>query len=183
MDDLPDGLDQRSDTGIQHDRGNDHGAQVFDPPVSQGVLPVRRPSRQFRADDRDDRRERVGQIVHGVQHHGDGVRDQAGRHLEGRKKHICQNARYTGPDNDPFPVFCRHFHGDPSIFFRIPRVYPFISVLFCLSSSASPPLQRLPRQAPLFLPVFRSSAPRTVRRPQAVFPPVFPCCPRCSSGA
>ena len=44
VDNLLHRLDERSDTGIQHDHGDDHGAQVFDPAVTERVLLVRFPA-------------------------------------------------------------------------------------------------------------------------------------------
>ena len=73
MDDLFDRLDKRGDARIKHDARDDHGAEVLDAPVSQGMFPVGRFSRKFRAHDRDDGRKGVGEVVDRIEDDRDGV--------------------------------------------------------------------------------------------------------------
>ena len=100
MDDLLDGLHRGGDAGVQHDAGDDHGAQVLDASVAEGVLLIGQPARQLGADDGDDGGQGVGQVVDRVQDHGDRVGDDADARLEGRQEYVGQDADDAGADDD-----------------------------------------------------------------------------------
>ena len=106
MDDLLDGFNKGRDAGIQHNHGNDHGAQVFDPPVAEGMLLVRFPAGQLCPDDRDQGTARVGDIVYRVKHNGDGVRHQANDRFERGQEYVGDDADYAGPDDGFFAGDC-----------------------------------------------------------------------------
>ena len=59
-DDLLDRFDQRGHTGVEHQRRNDHRAEILDPAIAQRVFFVRLSGRELCPHDRDDTRERVG---------------------------------------------------------------------------------------------------------------------------
>lgn len=75
-------LDERRDTSRKHDDGDDDGCEVLHAPVAEGVLQVSRPGGQLRADDSDDARERVAQIVDGIHDDSHGVSYDAHSGLE-----------------------------------------------------------------------------------------------------
>ena len=113
MQDLLSGFDQRRDAGIENDRGNDHRAQIFDASVTERMLLVRRAVRQTGADDRDYRRERIGQVVDRVQCHGDRMRYQTDPCLHGCQEYIAKDPDQTCAYDDPIPQsgFARQIHG------------------------------------------------------------------------
>ena len=97
VDDLLDGLHEGGNARVQHDHGDDHGAEVFDTPVAEGMLLVRLSACELRTDDRDQRAARVGNIVDRVEHDGDGVAHQTDHRLEAGKEHVGDD-----PDNAGF---------------------------------------------------------------------------------
>ena len=79
------GFLQRRDAGPQDDDGDDDRGHVLAAAMAERMLAVRLLPGKLRADDRDDGRKRIGQVVHGVQHDGDGVRQHAHKRLECRQ--------------------------------------------------------------------------------------------------
>ena len=103
MDDLLDGLCQGRDAGVQHDQADDHGAQVLDSSVAEGVLLVRFLSGQLRADDGDDAAQGVAEVVHGVQDDGDRAGDEADGRLGYGQQHVDGHTDDAGAHNLLFP--------------------------------------------------------------------------------
>ena len=99
MEDLLYGLHKGSDAGIEHDHGDDHGAQIFDAPVSEWMLFVRFSARQLRSHDGDQRAAGVGDVVDGVQNDGNGVGHQADHRFERSKEHVGNDPDDAGPDD------------------------------------------------------------------------------------
>ena len=125
MDDLFHGFHEGGDPRVQHQQRNDHGAQVFDPAVAEGVLPVRLLPGQLRPDDGDDRTGRVRQVVDRVHHDGDGIGRQADGRLEGRQKDVGRDPDDAGADDDLVPT-CLPVHACDAPFrnIRIGRSAP-----------------------------------------------------------
>ena len=103
MDDLLYRFDKRSNTGIQDDHGDDHGAQVFDAPITEGMLFIRFLPGQLCSDDRDQRTACIGDVIHRIEHDGDGIGHQSDHRLECGQKHVGDNPDQTGFDDDFFP--------------------------------------------------------------------------------
>ena len=101
MNDLLDRFRERCNAGIEHDQRNDHGAEVFGPPVSERMLSVRGAPGQLGSDDRDHGRACVGQVVHGIQGDGDGVHQNAHHGLESGQKNVGKNSDQAGAHNLP----------------------------------------------------------------------------------
>ena len=94
MDDFLDGFHARGNACVNHDRGDDHGGQVFNAAVTEWVFFVGQFSRELVADNRDDGRERVREVVHGIENDGDGVCHKADNRLDARENDVCDY-----PDN------------------------------------------------------------------------------------
>ena len=103
-DDLLDGFDQGCHAGVQHDERHRQRRQVLNPPVPQGMLPVRASPRQLRSRDGDHGTQRVAQVVYRVQHHRDGVGNQSDGCLECRQKDVGDNPDDARPNDNLIPV-------------------------------------------------------------------------------
>ena len=103
MDDLFDRFHRGGDTCVQDDRRDHDGAEILCPAVTEGMLFIRPASGKPGADDRDHRRERVGQVVDRIQRDRDGMRQNADDRLESSQKHICTDTDETGSDYDSGP--------------------------------------------------------------------------------
>ena len=114
VNDLFDGLDQGRGTRGQDDGRNDDGAEILNAPVAEGVLFVRAALGQLHAQDGDDGAERVGEVVHRVQHNGDGVGQQAHQSLEACQKDVCDDADHAGA-RDLFLADVVVFHETASV--------------------------------------------------------------------
>ena len=104
VDDLLDGLDEGGHAGIEHDDADERRREIFHAAVAEGVLLVRALAGELGAEDGDDARERVAQIVDRVERDGDGAGHDADERLEAGEKGIGQNADDAGSDDDPFAI-------------------------------------------------------------------------------
>ena len=81
-----------TDSMSEDDARDDDGAEILNAPVAEGVLVVRAALGELYAEDRDDGAEGVRQVVHGVQHNGDGVGQEAHRRLEACEEEVGNDA-------------------------------------------------------------------------------------------
>ena len=88
MDDFLDGFHARGDARVNHDRGDDHGGQVFDAAITERVLFVGQFSRELVADNCNDGRECIREVVHGIENNGDGVCHKADDCLDARENDV-----------------------------------------------------------------------------------------------
>ena len=100
LDDLLARLPERGQACVEDDGRDDHGAEVLDAAMAERVLLVRLAAREFGTGDRDDGRQRVGQVVDGIEQHGDGVRRQSDGCLEGREQDVDDDADETRAHDD-----------------------------------------------------------------------------------
>ena len=124
MDDLFDRLDERRDARVEHERGDDHGAQVFDPAVAEGMLLIRLFRAELRADDRHDGGERVGEVVYRVENDGDRVRNEPDERLEPDEQQVRDYA-YDARFYDRF-LSVRREHGNVAaiiVHFDLPKQF------------------------------------------------------------
>ena len=84
-------LHQGGDAGVEDDDRDHRGRNVLGAAVAVGMLLVRLPPGQLGADDGNDGGQGVGEVVHRVHHHGDGVGEQAHGGLEARQQQIRQD--------------------------------------------------------------------------------------------
>ena len=87
----------------QDGHGHQQAAEVLDPPVSEGVLLIRRLPGQPEADQRDHRRGGVRQVVQPVRHHGDGASEQPCPQLSQTQQGIQQDAHASRQCSAPLP--------------------------------------------------------------------------------
>ena len=102
MNDLFDGFHERSNTRIQHDHGNDHGAQIFDASVSKGMLFIRLLACKLCADDGDQGTSCIRDIVYRVKDDGNRVGRKTDHSLEAGKEYIGYDPYNAGSDNHFF---------------------------------------------------------------------------------
>ena len=101
-------LHERRNAGVNYDRRDYGGADVFYSAVTQGVLSVGGSSRDLGAYDGHHRREHVAQVVHGVQDDCDGVGEESHERFEGSEEDIGDNAGDPRTDYSFFPRFRVH---------------------------------------------------------------------------
>ena len=89
---------QRHQASGKDDDGDDHRSQVLHAPIAEGMPRVGTPASQLRAHDGDHRGQRVGGVVHAVEHDGDGMRCEAHHQLEGYEHHVAHDADGTALD-------------------------------------------------------------------------------------
>ena len=104
MDDFLDGFHARGDARVNHDRGDDHGGQVFNASVTERVLFVGQFSRELVADNCNDGRECIREVVHGIENDGNGVCHEADNRLDARENDVCDNPDNASPDDDLISV-------------------------------------------------------------------------------
>ena len=91
-------LDERGDTGRQHDDGDDDGTEILDATETEGMLPVGRTLGEFGTHDGDDARQRITQVVDGIHHDGHTAGQDTYCGLEACQQHVGYNAYPTGTD-------------------------------------------------------------------------------------
>ena len=104
-----------SNTRIKHDDRNDHGAEIFDPSISERMLFIRLFCCQLCPHDGDQRTSRIGNIVYRIQRNGNRIRQKTDCRLKCRKENICNDPDHAGPDDRFLPgAFCPdaffHYH-------------------------------------------------------------------------
>ena len=62
-------------------------------------------SRELVADNRDDGRERVREVVHGIENDGDGICHEADNRLDARENDVGDNSDNASFDDDLIAVF------------------------------------------------------------------------------
>ena len=105
----PDSSTGLEEDRIEHNARDGHRAEVLDAPISQRMLPVGQFSRQFRAHDRDDGRQSVGEVVDRIEDDRDGVGGEPHGGLERREENVGHDPDRAGPDNDPVTFVCERF--------------------------------------------------------------------------
>ena len=105
VDDFFDRFHARGDARVNHDGGDDHGGQVFNATVTERVLFVGQFSRELVTDNRDDGRERVREVVHGVENDGNGISHEADNRLDARENDVGDNPDNASSDDDLIAVF------------------------------------------------------------------------------
>ncbi len=110
--DFWDGLDESEGADRENDSADDKGGEIFVATVAVGVLAIGTASGEFRADNSDDRRENVGQVVHGVEDDCVGGGDKADRHFEGDEDEIGDDTDNASPNNDSLAVRLIFAHHD-----------------------------------------------------------------------
>ena len=104
MDDFLDRFHARGDARINHDGGDDHGGQVFNAAVTERVLFIGQFSRELVADNRDDGRKCVREVVHGIENNGNGVCHEADNRLDARENDVGDNPDNAGSYDDLISV-------------------------------------------------------------------------------
>ena len=104
MDDFLDGFHTRGDARVNHDGGDDHGGQVFNAAVTERVLFVGQFSRELVADDCNDGRECIREVVHGIENDGNGVCHKADNRLDARENDVGDNSDNASSDDDLISV-------------------------------------------------------------------------------
>ena len=99
--------DERGDTCREHDDGYDDGAEILDAAEAEGMLAVGRALRKFGADDGNDTRERVAEVIDGIHHNGHRTGQHAHSGLETSQQHVSHNAYPAGPND-----FLTSIHAD-----------------------------------------------------------------------
>ena len=105
----PDSSTGLEEDRIEHNARDGHRAEVLDAPIFQRMLPVGQFSRQFRAHDRDDGRQSVGEVVDRIEDDRDGVGGEPHGGLERREENVGHDPDRAGPDNDPVTFVCERF--------------------------------------------------------------------------
>ena len=105
MDDFLDGFHTRGNARVNHDGCDDHGGQVLNAAVTERVLFVGQFSRELVADNGDDGRERVREVVHGVENDGNGISHEADNRLDARENDVGDNPDNASLDDDLIAVF------------------------------------------------------------------------------
>ena len=77
------------------EHGNDESRDIFDSAVSEGVVLVGLLLRHTEADERDDGRTRVGQVVEGVRHDGNCTAEKTCKKFNAEKNEIQDNSQRT----------------------------------------------------------------------------------------
>ena len=86
------GLGQRRKARVEHDDRDQPRADVFQPAVAEGMALVGLSAGELGADDRDDRGQRVAEVVDRVEQYGDRAGEDADQCLEKRQKNIGDDA-------------------------------------------------------------------------------------------
>ena len=84
VEDLLDRLDERGDTRREHDDCDNDGAEILYAPKAEGMLAVGRTLRELRADDSDDARQRIAQVIDCVHHDSHAAGENTHDSLESR---------------------------------------------------------------------------------------------------
>ena len=92
IDDLLDRLAKREKARNQDDDGDDDRSEVFDASIPKGVMSVRTARSKLRACDGDDRRERIGGIVHAIEDDSYRMREKPDNELKSNQEHIAHDA-------------------------------------------------------------------------------------------
>ena len=95
IEDLLHRFDERRDARGENDRRNDDRREILDASVAKGMFLIRLSAGELDADDRNDRRQSVGEVVHRVQYDRYRARDQADRRLEACKHEVRDDADET----------------------------------------------------------------------------------------
>ena len=96
------GLHKGCYTGIEHYNGDYHGTEILYAPVSEGVLLVRFSAGKLCAHNGYDGASGIGNVVHGIENDGDGVRHHPYNGLKARQEHIGYYPYNAGPDDGLF---------------------------------------------------------------------------------
>lgn len=94
--DLADGFLKEREAHLNDQKSHNQGGDVFDPPVSEGMFLIGGFFRELDADQTDDRRAGIGEIVEGVGCDGDAVQGGPDDKFCGKKKSIAQNTHKAG---------------------------------------------------------------------------------------
>ncbi len=76
---------------MYHEKGNNQSRNIFDPAVSEGMIPVRGLARHLNPYKADDGRSRVGQIIKCVRHNGNTVKQKTNSQLAPKQQQIAHN--------------------------------------------------------------------------------------------
>ena len=85
-------LQTLTDTELEADQKNEYGnqqsADIFDPPMAEGMVGVRLMAGDPKADERNKRGPRVRQIVEGIRRHGNSAGKNSRHQFAGKEQHI-----------------------------------------------------------------------------------------------